>query len=113
MQWTFWCFFYCSHPTVENKPTFIYEIKALLKQLNHPRAPDSIVGFLLDFEPFLEKNAKNVKIKKSSYRLDQHTNDMFQEWNLVTQSQGWITEWETQAKEVKYRVATCDANILY
>lgn len=52
--------------TIEDNPTSIYEIKAFLKQLNNPDTPDSIMGFLLEFEPFLKKTSQNVKLKKES-----------------------------------------------
>lgn len=50
--------------TIKDNPTIIYEIKALLKQLSCLDAPDSILFFVLDFEPFLEQTAQNVKLKK-------------------------------------------------
>lgn len=100
--------------TIEDNPTIIYEIKTLLKQVNNPKTPDYIASFILDFEPFLEQTAKNVRLKKeSACRLDQQTNVMSQQWDLIAQSEGQITKLETKAKEeIKDRVATCDTNIL-
>lgn len=43
--------------TIEGNLVVVYEIKALLKQLHNPDSPDSIVDFILEFEPFVEQIA--------------------------------------------------------
>lgn len=52
------------YQTIKDNPAIIYEIKALLKQLNNPDSPNSIVVFIIEFEPFLEQPIQNIKIKK-------------------------------------------------
>lgn len=100
--------------TIKDNPTIIYEIKTLLKKVNNPKTPDYIAGFILDFEPFLEQTAKNVRLKKEfACRLDQQTNVISQQWDLVVQFEGQITKLETKSKEeIKDRVATYNTNIL-
>lgn len=50
--------------TIEDNPIVIYKIEALLKQQNNPNSPNSLVGFILEFEPFLKKTAQNIQMKK-------------------------------------------------
>lgn len=98
---------------IEDNHVFSYEIKALLKQLNNLDSPDSIVGFILEFEPFLEQTAQNIKMKKMHVnRLKMLLDSMSQQWGLVNQSRGRINELEAKAKEDKDQVANNNANIL-
>lgn len=53
-----------------------------------------------------------VKLKKEyAFRLGRRTEAMFQQWDLVSQSQGRITECDTKAKN-KDRMTTLEVNIL-
>lgn len=59
----------------------MYEIKALVKQMNSPSIPYFILLFILKFEPFLEQTTQNFKLKKESDdRLKQHIDVMTQQW---------------------------------
>lgn len=99
--------------TIEDNHIIVYEIKALLKQLNNSDSHDSIANFILEFKPFLEKTAQNIKMKKEFVnRLKLQTDVISQQWDLVTQSQGWINEFEAKVKEDKDQVATHNASIL-
>lgn len=71
--------------TIEDNHDALIEVNGLLSKLNKPEAPDSIVNFVLDFEPYLEQNTQISRLKKeSASRLDQRTKAMFHQWDLVS-----------------------------
>lgn len=63
--------------TIENNPATIFEIKGFLSKLNIPEAPEYIVNFVLDFEPFLKQIAQVVNpIKESVSNFNRQTEAM-------------------------------------
>lgn len=44
---------------IEQDPTIVYEIKALMQKLNSPNSGDSIDGFILEYDPLLKQVAKD------------------------------------------------------
>lgn len=82
-----------------------------MKQLNSLNSPDSIVRFILEFEPFLEKTAQNIKLKQeSANKLKLESDAMSQQWTIITQSQIQINELKEQAKMDKDQVEIYNAN---
>lgn len=58
--------------TLKENHVVVYDINTLLNQLNSLDSPNAIVGFILEFKPFLDKTTQNIKMKiKSSNRLKQ------------------------------------------
>lgn len=97
---------------LEDNLATIFEVKGLLSQLNKLEEPDSINNFVLDFDPFLEQIAQVVNLKReSSSNLDQRTEVILPQWDLVSQSQIRIIEWEAKAKN-KDRLIALEASII-
>lgn len=71
--------------TIEDNHGALFEVKGFLSKLKKPEAHDSIVNFVLDFEPYLEQTTQISRLKKeSASRLDQLTKAMFHQWDLVS-----------------------------
>lgn len=66
------------------KDTFIeFDIRHLLKQLGNHKLPDSLIQFMLDFEPFFDHICMDVRLKQTSINLlHQKTEDISKEWGL-------------------------------
>lgn len=50
--------------TIRENLAALYDIKGLQTRLKKPKPPNSIVSFILDFEPFLEQTIQNVRLKE-------------------------------------------------
>lgn len=44
--------------TIEDKPIALFEMQGLLSKLNKQETLDSIVDFVMDFEPFLRQTVE-------------------------------------------------------
>ncbi|KAL5096342.1 hypothetical protein RYX36_000669 [Vicia faba] len=53
---------------LQTNPSVVSDIKAMLKQLNNHDLLDSVVGFILNFEPSLDQTSQALKLKKESLR---------------------------------------------
>ena len=85
---------------IEENPNAAYEMKALLKKLNTLESKDSIIGFILEFEPLLERIVNDYRTKQeNSNRLEMQTRARHQEMAKLEISQHQLAILGDQSKK--------------